>query len=474
MREGDTVVMHKLHRSLLGASLTLIMLFFVTSALAAEKRVALIVANSAYKNAALQNPTIDAVIVASSLKKIGFLVTIINNADLGGFDSAVNGFVDEAKGADIALFYFAGHGFAVNEGVRPVSVLMSTSADVTAGSERVLRAGGIPLADIVESLAGQAKATLIFVDACRNDPRISRAIGGGGRGFGPLDPVRHGSLFIGLSTRIGDTAEDGEAGKGSPFARAFAANVQTKGTRIDDAFREIRDAVKIETVGKQVPDVFQDDLPNGAITLVSPAEADGHSARQGEAPLSVPALDEMAWSFLENSDNVSQLRAFVERFPLSQFRSKADARIETLNHAKTAALPASPEPPAVPRPAPPPTKPDEPKGLLPTPGVYAGSVTSQHRNGAIRKTRSYVLNLAPSLDRGTVTVRESNIFWTLSINGTWTKQGTFYGQDHQISTNDKGKAWTNDNVTLNMRSNGTMTFTSSDGIRVASGTLSKQ
>jgi len=204
---------------------------FSTTALA-DKRVALIVANGAYKGAALENPSVDAGLVATSLMNIGFSVRVVRDADLAGFDAALSSFGEEAKGADIALFYFAGHGFAVNDGLKPESVLMSTSADVTASSERVLRSGGIPLDDIVRGLAGEAGATLIFIDACRNDPRVSRALGGAGRGLSRLDPIKSRSLLIGLSTRLGDTAEDGEAGKGSPFARAFAAHIQTKGVRM--------------------------------------------------------------------------------------------------------------------------------------------------------------------------------------------------------------------------------------------------
>jgi TPR repeat protein/uncharacterized caspase-like protein len=234
----------------------------------ADKRVALIVANGDYVGAPLENPTTDADLVAASLGNIGFAVKVLKNLDLVAFDGAVNAFADTAKGADVALFYFAGHGFTVNDGIKPVSVLMSTSANVTASSDRVLRAGGLPLDDIAMSLAAQAKVTLVFVDACRNDPRIVRAIGGKGRGFAVLDPVQGGSLFIGLSTRLGGTARDGVGGKGSPFARAFAQNVQTKGVRIDDMFRQVRDTVKAETESAQLPDVVQDDLPNGAITLV--------------------------------------------------------------------------------------------------------------------------------------------------------------------------------------------------------------
>ena len=137
-------------RSLLAVSFAV---GFASAALA-DKRVALIVANGDYKGAALQNPTVDADLVAASLRNIGFDAKVVKDADLGKFDDAVTAFADDAKGADVALFYFAGHGFTVNDGVRPVSVLMSTSADVAADSERVLRAGGIPLDDIVASLAG--------------------------------------------------------------------------------------------------------------------------------------------------------------------------------------------------------------------------------------------------------------------------------------------------------------------------------
>ena len=209
---------------------------FASTALA-DKRVALIVGNADYKGAALQNPTFDADLVATSLRNIGFAVKVVKNADLGTFDAAVTAFADDAQGAEVALFYFAGHGFTVNEGIRPVSMLMSTSADVTSDSDRVLRSGGIALDEIVGSLVGKARATLVFVDACRNDPRVSRAVGGQSRGFAPLGPVQGGAVFIGLSTRLGTVARDGVAGMGSPFARAFAANIQTKGVRIDDAFR---------------------------------------------------------------------------------------------------------------------------------------------------------------------------------------------------------------------------------------------
>ena len=204
---------------------------------------------------------------------------------------------------------------------------MSTSANVTSGSERVLRSDGIPLDDIVQELIGQAASTLVFVDACRNDPRLSRAIGGNGRGLSRLDPVKGGNILIGVSTRLGDTAADGDAGKGSPFARAFAADIEAPGLRIDDAFRKIRDAVRTETAGKQVPDIVQDDLPQGALILAT-GEA---VAPPPEAP-SASKFAEAAqlWASLQTSSDATLLQAFRQHYEGTFFADMAEIRLKQL------------------------------------------------------------------------------------------------------------------------------------------------
>ncbi len=69
-------------------------------------------------------------------------------------------------------------------------------------------------------------------------PLASRGVGS--RGFYPLDTSAFDGAYVVLSTRVGKTAEDGEAGMGSPFARAFAAIMPTPGLRVEDAYYLIR------------------------------------------------------------------------------------------------------------------------------------------------------------------------------------------------------------------------------------------
>jgi len=95
----------------------------------AETRVALVVANAAYTNAPLGNPTFDADLIRPVLAAMGFEVTVVKDADLGSFAVALQDFYGAAKGADLALFYFAGHGFAINGPLAAQNYLMSTSAD---------------------------------------------------------------------------------------------------------------------------------------------------------------------------------------------------------------------------------------------------------------------------------------------------------------------------------------------------------
>ena len=96
---------------------------------AADKRVALVVGNSTYQNVSrLQNPKDDAQLVADTLQRLGFaLVGGQAQVDLDkvGFDAAIQRFGSQLMGADVALFYYAGHGIQV----RGTNYLVPVSAN---------------------------------------------------------------------------------------------------------------------------------------------------------------------------------------------------------------------------------------------------------------------------------------------------------------------------------------------------------
>src|SRR5262245_5975387 len=81
----------------------------------AQRRVALVIGNSAYVNTPrLANPTNDAADLAATLKQLGFEVVEKRDLDKVGMDQAMRAFAETLSGAQLALFFYAGHGLQVS------------------------------------------------------------------------------------------------------------------------------------------------------------------------------------------------------------------------------------------------------------------------------------------------------------------------------------------------------------------------
>ena len=91
------------------------MLFSAESALA-DKRVAFVVGNGAYRNVAqLPNPPMDAKAMASTLRNVGFEVVEGTNLTRDKMTEKLLDFGKKAEGADVAVFFYAGHGIAADQ-----------------------------------------------------------------------------------------------------------------------------------------------------------------------------------------------------------------------------------------------------------------------------------------------------------------------------------------------------------------------
>src|ERR1700688_3146951 len=101
----------------------------------ADKRVALVIGNSAYKSIPrLDNPVNDATLMADTLRALGFdLVGSRAQLDLdkAGLDNAIQSFSQQIQGADVGLFYYAGHGVQVRGSnyLVPISANVAREAD---------------------------------------------------------------------------------------------------------------------------------------------------------------------------------------------------------------------------------------------------------------------------------------------------------------------------------------------------------
>jgi uncharacterized caspase-like protein len=241
----------KLFRLILAAAL----LLAVCRPALAEKRVALVVGNSAYQNVAtLPNPVNDGAVMAATLKDAGFDV-VDSRHDLSAIEMrrALRDFADRARDADIAVVYYAGHGMELDgtNYLIPVDAKLERDTDVydeAFSLDRVLLA-----------VEPAKQLRLVILDACRDNPFAknmkktvaSRAIG---RGLARVDPTSPNTL-IAYSAKAGSTALDGDANN-SPFTLALAKHLTTPGLDVRKAFGFVRDDVLKNTGNRQEPFVY--------------------------------------------------------------------------------------------------------------------------------------------------------------------------------------------------------------------------
>ena len=197
------------------------------------KRVALVVGNSKYsKLDVLANPKSDAAAVATLLQQQGFrLVTCGSSSPKAGaavvpgcfdldrrsFEDALEHFGEAAEGSDLALFFYAGHGFQTSHRARGIPGNMLAPVDMSFDCKRGTARRKVPLEEVVIRMEA-AKEAVVILDASRN-VRCTGSRGIPLTSFGSFGGFhRSGSLVLISSTLPGEIALDGQPGKHSPFA----------------------------------------------------------------------------------------------------------------------------------------------------------------------------------------------------------------------------------------------------------------
>jgi len=215
----------------------------------AERRVALVIGNSAYKNVArLTNPANDATLVGDMFKKAGFdAIDVKLDLNVAEMRKALRDFGGKVRDAEVAVIYYAGHGIELDgtNYLIPTDAALETDSDVldeTIALDRALFA-----------VEPAKQLRLIILDACRDNPFAktmkrtiaSRAIG---RGLAKVEPTSPNTM-IAFAAKAGSTASDGDA-KNSPFSAALVERLPTPGLDLGKALRFVRDDVLKNTGNK--------------------------------------------------------------------------------------------------------------------------------------------------------------------------------------------------------------------------------
>ncbi|MBK7477289.1 MAG: caspase family protein [Haliscomenobacter sp.] len=210
------------------------------------KRLALVIGNAGYKQGPLRNPVNDAKDIATALKEQGFEVIQVENLDRRKFQETVRTFTTKLRGYDVGLVFYAGHGVQVQgkNYLIPVDADLQTEADVQFNC--------YALDNLLAELDGTAKANIIILDACRNNPferGWKRSATGSGLGMVGVAPK---GTLIAFATSPGSTAEDGQ-GKNGTYTGALLQHIRTKGLSAFQLFSRVIGAVDEQTQGAQLP-----------------------------------------------------------------------------------------------------------------------------------------------------------------------------------------------------------------------------
>ncbi|SHI49730.1 Caspase domain-containing protein [Shimia gijangensis] len=230
----------------------LTILALTTSALA-EKRFALVIGNSNYATAGtLPNAKNDAVLIEQSFKAMGFETKVLIDADEDTFGAALDDLASQHDDTDVIAVYFAGHGLQ-KDGINYL-----VPVDAKLKSESAIERETISLNTLID-IVKPVPISLIFLDACRNNPWADRMIKTATsknrdisvrRGFAVVRP--EGDMMITYATLPNAVASDG-AGNNSPFARALARHMGTPDTEVSVLMKRVTNDVLEETLGDQRP-----------------------------------------------------------------------------------------------------------------------------------------------------------------------------------------------------------------------------
>ena len=236
---------------------------------------------SAYEHSALHldNTLVDGKAVEKVFKNgISTDVLLFSDPTPEVWQRQLEEFRNRLSSTDIAIIYYAGHGLQ-KDGLNYFVSGNGTSASLISADEVLSFVMG-----------GNPRATIFFIDACRNNPfrsasfgnvaqlqssdvaihSVSRAysqtpggdptpakisgaqLGMTGDGLRQMAAVHGGNAIVFFSTDPGNVAIDGPAGLGSPFAGAVETELQKQVT-LDEALRSIEQSVSSVTHAQQVP-----------------------------------------------------------------------------------------------------------------------------------------------------------------------------------------------------------------------------
>jgi uncharacterized caspase-like protein len=295
--------------------------FVLSGPAAADKRVVLVIGNSAYQNVTrLANPANDAAAMTELFKQAKFdVVDFRRDLKASEMRRALRDFSDQTRDADVAVVYFAGHGIEVDgtNYLIPIDAVLERDIDIydeTFALDRVLL-----------SVEPAKQLRLVILDACRDNPfakTMKRTIGSRsiGRGLAKIEPSSPNTM-IAFAAKAGSMASDGDS-KSSPFTAALLRHIAKPGLDLRKAFGFVRDDVMKSTSHRQEPYVYGslggDDVPLVPAPAATGPQASPQDSVRRDYELALQLGTRDGWS------------AFLDQYPEGFYAGLAKGQLKKI------------------------------------------------------------------------------------------------------------------------------------------------
>lgn len=234
------------------------LLLLVNAAMYGQNKVALVIGNSEYRGdyVPLKNPSNDARTMREVFERLGFETTVLINGNKETMERCIEDFEKNMNNADVAVFYFSGHGHYYSDYfLIPIGTDIKKEDDISSSS--------ISLKKIADVFRRGARLSFFFIDACRNGDSDDNQIGGKSRSLISTEGVHipfaynaESGQVICYSTTDGKKAYDGK-GSLSPFTKALSERLFDK-SRFSATWSNIIKDVDKATNGMQIPSMEKD------------------------------------------------------------------------------------------------------------------------------------------------------------------------------------------------------------------------
>jgi formylglycine-generating enzyme required for sulfatase activity len=312
--------------------LFLLLMLLMQFSYSAQKRVALIIGNSDYKQfTTLSNPKNDARDISRLLKQLNYDVHTVINADKRTMDNAIRNFSAKLNTKNsIGLFYYAGHAVQVRNRnyLLPLNSNIKTEADVPYNSVEV----GWLMAYMEQA---QNNLNLIILDACRDNPFGGRFRSAIDRGLAKMDIVPEGSMIM-YAASPGQKAEDGN-GRNGLFTAKLLEVMKEPGLTVDEVINKTARAVRKSSSSGQLPykegimlsDYYITGKPEkNNVTTQSPGKNNNFASQ----------IERDFWNEVKNDPSQEMYQAYLDQYPNGFYSRIAIIKLKKFTGSKPGQL----------------------------------------------------------------------------------------------------------------------------------------